>query len=116
MHHLIDKLTEQQITELILLLDDHHIATAQQLIQQQLNVSAREAEELLAEFARLNDIQLSASMQSVPLVKHNINQSTVTSVEPELMQRPRQNPLKKKRVLVAVLILILVIFLGLIFG
>ena len=117
MNPIIQQLTEQQITELILLLDDQQIATAKQLLQQQLNLSEAQAETVLAEFARLNNMTLPSSLTPSSTSAINLNQAAVTHpiIEPSLALA-KENPIKKKRILVAIIILVLVIILGLIFG
>lgn len=113
MNPIINQLTEQQITELILLLDDQQIATAKQLLQQQLNLSEAQAETVLTEFAHLNDLTLPSSVPPSSSSDVNLNQSAFT--QPRLALA-KENPIKKKRILVAIVILVLVIILGFIFG
>lgn len=117
MNPIIDQLTEQQITELILLLDDHQIATAKQLLQQQLNLSEAQAETVLIEFAHLNDLTLPSSLPPSSTSHVNLNQTAFThsTTQPSLALA-KENPIKKKRILVAIVILVLVIILGFIFG
>jgi hypothetical protein len=126
MQQWIDKLSEQQIIELILLLDDHKVHTAQVMLQQQLDVSAEDAEHIVRAFARLQNIALPEHCSATPIGEQlefddpsQPHPITINASQPQVFARTPPHKtlnLKTKRLWIAVSILLLVLILGWLFA
>ena len=127
MHELILRLSEAQIVEVVLLLEENKLDQARTLLQQQLKIDAETADHLLLEFARQHDIALEKphACSNSPNIK-TLDLADITQ-HPEintgqagLIKQTRSHlsttKTKPNRIVIGLAILILVIVLGLIFG
>ena len=121
------RLSEAQIVEVVLLLEENKLDQARILLQQQLKIDAETADHLLLEFARQHDIALekphacsdSANIKTLDLAdptQHpeiNISQAGLIKQTRSHLSTTKTKP---NRIVIGLAILVLVIVLGLFFG
>jgi hypothetical protein len=128
MHDLIARLSEQQIADIILLLEQQKMNQAQVMLEAQLQINSEQAEQILQEFAKQHNMALDLPQQAL---SPNDNQKMATLDSPasqaafevpaiglvgEQNTGVKISKKKPNRILIGLVILILVILLGLIFG
>lgn len=120
MHDLTNRLSEAQIVDIILLLEEQNLAQAQALLEAQLNISPEQALQILQKFAQQQEIALDASLKVSNLDRLpsiDLSASTNVHVKTTVAEHPRDtNKKKPNRVSIGLVILILVAILGFIFG
>jgi hypothetical protein len=127
MHDLISRLSEQQIVDVILLLEEQNIQQAQTLLQAQFNLQPEQAQALLQAFAQQHDIKLDAQkyISTHPIQDIDVpekHQGKVSLGVPEIgLIHTQASAIKMRkkmpnRILIGLIILVFVVILGLIFG
>ena len=128
MHALILRLSEAQIVEVILLLEENKLDQARTLLQQQLKVDAETADQILVEFARQHDIALekphpcsnTPNIQTLDLEDLSAHHPEVHIAQTGLTQHAQPNIAKTETkpnwIVIGLVILICIVVLGLIFA